>query len=261
MAPMSADGQQQFRTETGIDIQTDIDRVILALVSVGDQKVRMPDSALVLARGRFDQVKIEALMREHGAHAEDYRGVRVVDGEAPEGSGSVSVAFLEPGLLGVGSTALVRRAVELKSGGPAISTNDEMMGLIRDLGPGNAWAAGRFDVLASRANIPPDLTGQIPPVHMFSASAQIDSGIRGMLRADSNDEAAANSLRDVIRGFVALARMQTSSRPEVSSVLQSVQLGGAGKTVSLSFDVPASALDALASLPAQLGASRPRRRP
>ena len=37
---------------------------------------------MVLARGRFDEVKIEALMREHGAHVEDYSGRRLIVGDA-----------------------------------------------------------------------------------------------------------------------------------------------------------------------------------
>ena len=34
-------------------------------------------AGMVLARGRFDEVKIEALMREHGAHVENYSGKRL----------------------------------------------------------------------------------------------------------------------------------------------------------------------------------------
>src|SRR4029453_16132434 len=59
------DGQQQFQNETGIDIETDIDRVVFAVSPSHDTPTR-PGSIIVLARGRFDQVKIEALMREHG---------------------------------------------------------------------------------------------------------------------------------------------------------------------------------------------------
>ena len=33
---------------------------------------------LILARGRFNDVKIESLMREHGATVEDYKGVRMI---------------------------------------------------------------------------------------------------------------------------------------------------------------------------------------
>jgi hypothetical protein len=246
--PMRENGQQEFQNQTGINIETDIDHVTAAVVPTGEQTGRMPGSAIVLARGRFDQVKIEALMREHGAQVEDYKGTRLVVGDTAQGRSTVSLAFLEPGLAAIGSSALVRGAVDLKGGGSNIATNDEMMSLIRDLDSGNAWAAGRFDALTSQANLPNGVAQQLPSVTFFSASALIDSGIRATLRAESKDEQSANGLRDVIRGFLALAKMQASSRPELNTLVQSLQLGGTGTTVSLSFDLPASSIDALTAL-------------
>jgi hypothetical protein len=245
--PMKENGQQEFQTQTGINIETDIDHVIAAFVPNGEPTGRMPGSAIVLARGRFDQVKIEALMREHGAQVEDYKGSRLVVGEAPQGKTAVSLAFLEPGLVAVGSSALVRGSVDLKAGGASISTNDEMMNLIRDIDSGNAWAAGRFDALTSQANLPSGVAQQLPSLTYFSAFATIDSGIRATIRAESRDEESANSLRDLVRGFLALAKLQ-SARPDIATLVQSIQLGGTGTSVSLSFDLPATAIDALSAL-------------
>jgi hypothetical protein len=246
--PMKQDGQHEFESQTGINIETDIDRVLVAVVPSTEQVGRMQGSAMVLARGRFDQVKIEALMREHGAQVEDYKGSRLVVGDTPQGNAAVSLAFLEPGLVAVGTSSLVRGAVDLKAGGASIATNDEMMALLNDLDSGNAWAAGRFDALTAQARLPEGVAQQIPSITYFSASAHIDSGIRGTLRAESKDEESANSLRDLVRGFLALAKLQGSARPELTTVLQSLQLGGTGTTVSLSFDFPSTALDALSAL-------------
>jgi hypothetical protein len=123
-----------------------------------------------------------------------------------------------------------------------------MMGLIDDLDSGNAWAAGRFDALTSQAQLPDGVARQLPSLTLFSASAHIDSGIRGTIRTESRDEESAGNLRDMVRGFVAFGKLQVSSRPELATVINSLQLGGTGKTVSLSFDVPATAIDALAAL-------------
>ncbi|MFN7981014.1 MAG: hypothetical protein U0Q11_04075 [Vicinamibacterales bacterium] len=247
--PGKLDGQHDFQNQTGINIETDIDHVVAAVVPVpGEASERGPGSGILLARGRFDQVKIESLMREHGAQAEDYKGSRLIVADSTQGHGSMSVAFLEPGLVAVGSSALVRGAVDLKTGGASIATNDEMMGLIRDLDSGNAWAAGHFDALSSQAKFPDGVAQQIPSISLFSASAHIDSGVRGSIRAQTRDDEGANSLRDLVRGFLALAKMQSSGRQDIATVLQSLQLGGTGKTVSLSFDLPASTFDALRSL-------------
>lgn len=245
---MKEDGQREFQEKTGINIETDIDHVVVAVVPPSN--TQPPDSAIVLARGRFDQVKIEALMREHGAQVEEYRGARLVvaPADAKEGKHNVSVAFLEPGLVALGSHALIRGAVDLKAGGASLATNDEMMSLIRDLDSGNAWAVGKFDALTSHARLPEGLVSRIPAINLFSASAQIDSGVRTRLQIEARDDAAANSLRDVVRGFVALAKLQASGRPEVSGLVDSIQLGGSGKSVSLAFDVPSSTLDVLEQL-------------
>ena len=258
--PVKEDGQHEFQSQTGINIETDIDHVIAAVVPSAEQTGQMPGAMIVLARGQFDQVKIEALMREHGAQVEDYKGSRlVVGGDTTEGHHPVSLAFLEPGLVAVGTTALIRGAVDLKSGGSSIATNDEMMGLIRDLDSGNAWAAGRFDALTSQAKLPSGVAQQLPSISLFSASASIDSSVRGTIRAESRTEDAANSLRDVVRGFLALGRLQASARPELLTLMQSLQLAGTGKTVSLSFELPATALDGLARLvPGRAGAAAPR---
>ena len=44
---------------------------------------------------------------------------------------------------------------------------------------------------------------------------------------------------------MALAKMQAGSRPELQPLLQSLQLGGAGKMVMLSFDLSPQILDLL----------------
>ena len=240
------DGQQQFQNQTGIDIESDIDRVVVGVSPSHDTTTR-PGSVIVLARGRFDQVKIEALMREHGATVEQYKDARVI--VAPEQKGStVSLSFLEPGLAAIGTTNLIHSAVDLKAGGSNITTNDDVMRFIRDIDSGNAWAVGRFDVLASQTNFPAQVSEKLPAIQWFSASAQIDSGIRGIVRAETRDEEAGNALRDVVRGVMALVKLQVSSQPGLNTVVQSLELGGTGKTVTLGFEVPASVFDAVAAL-------------
>jgi hypothetical protein len=246
--PMKEDGQRQFENQTGINIETDIDRVIVAVSPAREASVPPPGAPIVLARGRFDQVKIEALMREHGAQVEQYKDARIIVGEPHQGQPTISLTFLQPGLVAIGSANLIHSAVDLKSGGQNITTNDEVMALIRDLDSGNAWAVGRFDVLASQAKLPAQVSEKLPAIQWFSASALIDSGIRGTVRADTRDEEAANALRDVVRGIMALAKLQTPSQPALGTVMNSLQLGGSGKTVSLSFEVPADVFGALGAL-------------
>ena len=254
--PNEPTGQRELQNETGINIETDIDQVVGCFAPPITGASGFPGTGLVLARGRFDAVKIEALMRQHGAVVEDYKGTRIIvadvhpNGDTPIGgdirpSDSLSVAFIEPGLVGLGSTLLVRNAIDLKSGGDNVTANEEMMNLVRTLDSGNAWAVGRFDVLTSQAKLPSELAERLPPITWFSATTHVNGGLSGVLRAEARDEASATNLRDVVRGFLALAKIQVGSRPELQAMLQSLQLGGTGTTVALSFDVPAEVFDFL----------------
>jgi hypothetical protein len=256
--PDEPDGQREFQEATGINIETDIDRVVATLA---------PNNALVLARGRFDDVKIEALMREHGATVEEYKGVRVISAthrnptDAPDAGGApdsavvpaprvheLSVAFIEPGLAALGSSMLVRNAIDLKAGGDNVTANEELMKLVESLDRGNVWAVGRFDALSSQARLPNEIATRLPPITWFSANAQINGGVSGVLRAETRDEPSAENLRDVIRGFLALAKMQAGSRPEILAMVQSLQLGGTGTTVALSFEIPEAVFDLVGTM-------------
>lgn len=273
------DGQQQFESVTGINIETDIDRVIACIAppleSQGSQspgspestsgRLGLPASGVVIARGRFNEARIEMLMRGHGAGIETYKGKRLIIAEpqvtgtapggvtgAPVGSPGrgLSLAFVEPGLVAVGGTALVRRTIDLNEGGENVTTNDEMMDLVRSLS-GNLWAVGRFDALSSQASLPERVANQLPSITWFAMSGRVNGGIAGEIRALTRDEESANSLRDVVRGVIAFGRLQAGSHPELEAVLRSLQLGGTGATVALEFEIPAELIDLLGAAAAQ----------
>lgn len=247
LLPAREDGQRDLQERTGINIETDIDSVTAAAVPPAGAQDSAPIPGIAIVKGRFDQVKIEALMREQGGEVQEYKSKRIVVARRENGREG-ALAFLEPGMVALGSLELVRGAVDLKDGGASVVTNDDVMRLVRDIDRANAWAVGRFDAFTSRASFPSGMSEKIPAISWLSASAQIDSGLHGVLRADANDAQSADSLREVIRGVMALAKLQTGGRQELQSLLQSIQLSGAGNTVVLSFDLPAEMFDALTTL-------------
>jgi hypothetical protein len=245
--PDHGHGQREFFNQTGINIETDIDRVVASLAPTADGGGF--GDGMVLARGRFDEVKIEALMREHGATVEEYKGRRLILGPADARPHRLSLAFVESGLVALGSTALVRKAIDLKEGGENLTSNKEMMDLVGEIDDGHVWAAGRFDALRQQARLPQEVVSQLPPITWFTASGHVNGGIRAVLRAQTADEESATSLRDVARGFLALAKLQAGSRAELKTALDSLQLGGTGRTVALSFEVPAEIFDIVGAIP------------
>jgi hypothetical protein len=252
LQPDSSRGPEHFKEQTGIDLQTDIDYIVASFAGMGEPPQGEPP--LVLARGRFDQVRIEGLVRDQGGTVEEYKGARLLVNQ----ENRLAVVFLEPGLVAIGGPAAVRASIDTKAAGSSVKNNDEVMRLVRGIDDGDAWVVARFDALAG-SKLPPEVASQLPPINWFSARAFVDGGVQGQLRVETRDEASAQNLQEVVRGFMALGRLQASQHPEVAEFLNSVQLSAQGTTVSLSFSVPSEMIDALGALRAQR--ARPRSTP
>ncbi len=240
--PLPENGQAQFQDQTGINIESDIDTVVASLEPQPDGTT----AGLVVARGRFSDVKIEALMREHGAEVEEYNGKRVIENhQVPQQvRDTLALTFLEPGLVAVGSGRAVRTAIDLQKSGENVTKNAEIMDRMRSLDRGNAWVIGRLDALRADGRLPQQLASQLPAITWFAVSSRVDSDIHGTVRADTRDAEAANNLRDVVRGFLALAKLQAGNRPELQTLVQSLELGGTGNSVALTFSIPGAVFDA-----------------
>jgi hypothetical protein len=243
LQPGAADGAAHFEQETGINIQTDVDLVVWSLSG----EVGAEQQPLLLARGRFNPSNIESLARDKGAVVEEYQGKRLVT----HGEAGMGLVFIEPNLVAVGTPVSLRRAIDTKASGPNVTSNTELMALVNDIDDGNAWAVARFDALTGGQQLPADIARQLPPVNWFAASAHINGGFRGVVHAEARDEKAANDLRDVIRGFIALGRMQTGQHAELAELMNSIELGGLGNKVSLGFSIPSEMIDALGKMHAE----------
>jgi hypothetical protein len=244
--PHKEEGQAEFERETGINIERDIDRVVGFLVPSEEKKYE----GMVVATGRFDEPRLERLARQHGGEVELYKGKRLIsrrferkhDGQEPDGERDVTVAFLAPDMIAVGDSDRIKASID-RAGTRNVTDNDELMDLIDEIDEGNAWAVGRFDALMSHAKLPEGVASQIPPIRWFAASGQVNGGLSGTLRAEARDEQGGQNLRDVVQGFLALARLQAGSKPEMQSLVSSLQMSGTGKTVALSFSVPAEVFE------------------
>jgi hypothetical protein len=241
-------GRDEFKNETGIDIEQDIDHVVACVVKGGGE----PDTnSLMVARGRFDRHRIEALAREHGGQVEPYKGKQLVTalgkkGDADRPRTRMAMSFVEPGLVVMGSDEMVRQAIDAASGAAAnITTNEEMMKRVADIRNESMWAVGHFESIAAQAKLPNEVSGRIPPITWFAASGHVNGGMQATLKAETQTEEAANNLRDLVRGFTALAKMSTGNNPEMQALWPEIELGGTGTTVTVSFAVSSALLDAV----------------
>jgi hypothetical protein len=259
--PMSGQGQKEIAERTGINVDTDIEEVLSCLVPARSADGGRP-GGLVLARGNFDVTRLERLLESKGAQLETYNGVRlfIAPEHTPPASSnpsitplqpeSFAVSFIEPAFAAFGTTSLVKRAIDQRGAGSGtgVTANAELMDLVHSVDGGDIWAVGDFAALTSQTVLPADLSGRLPPLTWFSATANIDGGIRGTLRGDTRDEAAAENLRQVIQGVIAFGRLQASSMPQFKPAIDSLTLSGAGKTVSVTFNIPGDMIDAIGAL-------------
>ena len=245
MEPQSAE-RHEFEVQTGINIEQDIESVVAAMMPGGTDITAHPEqSALVLARGRFQANRLEALAVEHDAVVSEYQGKRIITPKEGVTPAKMALGFIDADLVAFGSESTVRRAIDAGRENRNVVSNNEMMRLVAELGNSNIWAVGRFDALTKEAKLPAEIQSQIPTISWFSAAGHINGGVTGVLKAEAKDDEAAQNLRDVVRGFLALAKLQASTKPGLQQMVDSLQLSGEGKTVALAFSVPSEMLDVI----------------
>jgi hypothetical protein len=249
--------RDEFQEKTGVNIEEDINTVVAALTSIPDQGTNPQNSMLILARGRFEQSRLEALALEHGGQVEQYNGKTLLIHRNDAGQTDMAIGFLEADLIALGGYDAIKRSIDANGGRNIVSTNGDIMRQIGDLDAANAWAVGRFDAIAHSAHVPAEIQSHLPAIQWFSAATHINGGVNGVFKAEARDEESAKNMRDVLNGFVALAKMQASSRPELQTMVESLQLSGDGKNVAVSFTLPSELFDALQQLK-QLEQQQPR---
>jgi hypothetical protein len=250
----------KFKEELGVDIEHDIHSVTAAYLGGDHPGI---GNGVVIVRGNFNDVQIEALATRHGAVAEEYKGKRVLAMAEPAGgavtaeqlaAGQIvagghpvaAIAFLEPGVLALGASAMVRKAIDAGPTGEELLKNVALSSLIDDVrGTGNAWFVARTEALAQHSGMPQEIMEHLPAVSLFAASVYVNGGLRGQLRAEARDEKAAEQLRDVVRGGLAAGKLVSGENPKMNAMLNSLQITGSGKSVGIAFSVPAEMLDLL----------------
>ena len=251
--PESRKGRQMMNDFAGVDVEKQVNRVVAYVepyTPPDPQSQANPDipRTLVLVQGTFEPARIEAFIRERAGTMDEYKGrkifVRREDGQ------EIAVGLVGSDLIAMGQADLVHRVIDTSLDGPGpaktITANAEMMTLIRDNAGSTAWVVGQFDEISRRMRLPSGVAGQVPPIRLVSVKANINGGVKAVIRAEAGDKAAADQLRDVVRGFISLARLQTGEKQELENTLKSIELSGSDTTVRLSFAVSPETLRVVA---------------
>jgi hypothetical protein len=251
--PDSRKGRQMMNDFAGVDVEKQVNRIVayvepyIAPDPQAQAKPEMP-RALVLVHGTFEPARIEAFIRERAGTMDEYKGRKIL--VRSEDGHEIAVGLVASDLIAMGQADLVRRVIDMSQDRSGltknITANPEMMSLIRDNTGSTAWVVGRFEEISRRMRLPGGIASQVPPIRLVSVKANINGGVKATIRAEAGDKAAADQLRDVVRGFLSLARLQAGAKQELESVLKSIELSGSDTTVRLSFAVSPETLRVIA---------------
>jgi hypothetical protein len=245
--------KNEFEEKTGVNLETDVDSITAAVMPKDGMANNPAGAFLILAKGRYQPARLEALALEHGAQVSDYQGKRLITHHEENASGDpthddMAFGFVDADLVAFGSLTSVKASIDAAASNRNIVSNNEMMKLVNEIDNANAWAVGRFDAIASRAGLPTEIASQMPAITWFSAAGHINGGLSGQFKAETKDEATAKNLRDILGGFLAMARMQAANKPGMQQLADSLVLSGEGNNVQLAFTIPSEVLDLLEGL-------------
>lgn len=249
----SQEHKNEFEEKTGINFDQDVDSVTAAVMPRDGMANNPAGAFLILARARYQAERLEALALEHGAQVIEYNGKRLITHSDANAStdprhDDMAFGFVEADLVAFGSLESVKASIDARASNRNVVSNNDMMKLVNEIDNANAWAVGRFDAIASKAGLPTEIQSQMPAITWFSAAGHINGGLSGTLKAETKDEATAKNLRDIMQGFLAMARMQAANKPAFAQLADSLQLSGEGNSVALSFSIPSELLDVIEAM-------------
>ena len=236
-------GKDEFLRQTGIDIERDIQSVL----ATGATKDNPSGHGLVIIRGHFDENRIEGLIRQENGTVEDYKGRRLMalPNHVPGSTDQACLMFPEAGLVMLGPASVLKQAIDTRESGQDVSANADLMKLVAEFdGAGNsAWAVGGIDALANNPNVPPQVRSQLPNLEWVAVGARVDGSLSGRLLAQAKDEKSASDLRAVVNGAIAAGHLMAGTDQRIDTFLNTLQVAGSGKELSLNFSLPPEMLE------------------
>jgi hypothetical protein len=244
----------EMEEKTGINPERDVDAIYVA-GRKGTGGKRGDGDGVVIVVGTFDRDKVSrAIETSHkGAASTKYHGAPVyVFEEARAGRKGGAVAFLDDHTLVMGSRVGVEQTIDARSGeGLGLRSNAAMTALLESVRPGSTfWMVGDQSVMAHMPKgIPaPGGEGQsmtLPQLKTVVVTGDLDPMVSFEATGEAADDAAAQNLADVVRGFVALASLQANQKPELKQLASGVSVTTDANKVRIAARFPYELLESL----------------
>ncbi len=242
------DAMRALEDKTGLNPERDLERIVIA--GRGGSGTGAP---LALVLGRFDRHNLgRGIESEQKGRVtwKDVEGTTVYLFKEGE-KGSTALAFLDDRALLLGSAEGVETAIGNRvRGANGLLGNAALTGLLEKLKPGAAfWMVGDQSLLA---NLPRSMGGPggdaqvtLPALRSLSVTGELDPLLAVSVTGEAADAPGATNLADVVRGFVALAALQSAQKPELKDLASAITVATEQNRVLVNARIPYETLDAL----------------
>lgn len=255
---------QKLMQETGFDPRRDLQSLLFE--SGEPLASRRQSSFAILARGTFDEQRIQAHALAEGATARSYQGVQMMVNESK--GDQTALAFLDTGVAVLADVATLQQIIQNRATpsvlDPALQSKINPMG-----GNNDIWFAtlASGDFLAKRfhadsqgdtgdhghahAQSMPDQAKILQSMVQSSGGIRLGSSMQLTFDAVADSSQDATSLADVIHFLASMVQMQRQSDPRadlMASSLDSMTVQTAGNEVHFAMSIPEKSLEQLAEL-------------
>lgn len=240
---------QTFIQETGIDPKKDVFFFVAAMAGQPGQEKSQDGVALLNLKYNRDLLLNKLKKESPELQETDYNGVLVYQGIQREDEKPVSGAFLDDSNIVVGSDSLVRGVIDVyQKKAENILKNEEMASLIKGMNKA-AMAYGAFLV---PAGVITEAASQNPMLSPFESISSVilsfdyrDQAFQVEIKAQSADTEKNKQLADALNGFKALGAAAASKEPELTQLLNQIEIVSTSEHVKISAAVPETLLESL----------------
>ena len=244
----------EMEEKTGINPERDVDAIYVA-GRKGAEGKRHGGDGVVIVVGTFDRYKVQRAIEtaKKAPTTANFQGTPVyLFNEEAGKRKSGAVAFLDDRTVVMGSRGSVEQAITARASGEAgLRSNAAMTALLESVRPGSTfWVVGDQSVLAHMPKGMPAPGGAgeqiaLPPLKTVVVTGDLDPMISFEATGEAADAAAAQNLADVVRGFVALASLQSGQKPELKQLASAVSVTTDQTKVRVAARFPYETLEAL----------------
>ncbi len=238
---------QQFTDETGFDPRRDLDEFVFA--ASGSNTGSSQSNFVIVARGAFDQNRIEAKAKAKGAVVQTYQGVKFLIVPAH----GAAIAFLEGGIAVMADRATLRQIIANR-GAPA-GLDPALQDQVLKISANNdAWFAssmgGSFLTrhMERETHEPMQHARALESILQSSGGVHFGDVVEFSFDATTRSPQDAVSLADVFRFGGSMIQMQRQNDPRaalVASAVDKMTVTNDGPALHATFSMPERTLEQL----------------